>query len=237
MMKVSVIIPVYQDDDELSELLTTLTTLPISEVIIADGETRPPPKHLTLQSPHDIQWLNAPKGRGAQIAAGLDAANHPIVWVLHADSRPMKGSLTEIWRLLSNAKTALVCFPLNFRSSSLSLKFFAQLSRVDSPFTTFGDQGFAFRRTDYQDSEIDLTTFPLLEDIVLRRVLLKKGYARKTTLRLSTSARRFERLGIWRTQIRNLGILLSYWRGVSPVTLYARYYDATPQTIPTSQPS
>jgi len=232
----SVVIPVYRDDAELQSLLRTLTSFPIAEIIIVDSEHRPPPAHIIAQFPKlNIQWCNARRGRGPQIAAGIKAAAQPIVWVLHADNRPTPDCLADISVGFIDPKTALVCFPLAFRTQKLALSLFAFMSRFDSAVTTFGDQGYAFRRADYDKLDIDLSDFPLLEDIVLRKALRGLGKVRKIQNPLLTSARRFDRLGVWRTQIRNIGILLSYWRGASPTTLHTRYYQPTPQTTPMSR--
>jgi len=86
MSDISVIIPTFRDDVELQGLLDALAFLPISEIIVVDGELRPQPAHITFQSPKKtIHWRNAPLGRGAQIAEGIAAAKHPLIWVLHAD--------------------------------------------------------------------------------------------------------------------------------------------------------
>ena len=237
MADISVIIPVYRDDAELAGLLSNLQHSSIHEIIIVDGEDRPLPAHIANHSEQNIVWKTSKRGRGAQIAAGISIATHENIWVLHADCRPAQGSVSEILRLLKKPTTSLACFPLSFRTSSLELSLFAALSKIDSPFTTFGDQGYAFRKADYDRLDIDLSSFPLLEDVALRAAFCRIGRVRKARVTLPTSARRFESLGVWRTQLRNVGILFSYWRGTSPKTLHAQYYNTTRKTAPMSQPS
>jgi len=231
MPEISVVIPVYKDDLELQGLLDALAFLAVKEIIIVDGEVRPQPEHIKCQSPKKIiQWRNAPQGRGSQIAEGIKAASQPIIWVLHADSRPEAKCPAEIITSLANPKTSLSCFPLSFRTSKLALLLFGLISQIDSPFTTFGDQGFAFRAADYDKLNIRLSEYPLLEDVVLRKALRSLGKVQKAQITIQASARRFEALGVWRTQIRNCGILINYWRGKSPAALKAQYYAATRQT-------
>lgn len=237
MAGVSVVIPIYRDDAELADLLRSLRPLSIDEIIIVDGEDRAQPPHLKAYATQEIVWHTAKHGRGAQIAAGISKTSHPNIWVLHADCRPASQSLLEIHSLLKNPKTSLACFPLAFRRPSISLSVFALLSHIDSPLTTFGDQGFAFRKSDYESLDLTLSDYPLLEDVALRRALRRLGHVRKAHIKLPISARRFERLGVWKTQIRNIGILLRYWRGMSPKTLHAQYYQTTRQTVLASQPS
>jgi len=236
MSELSVVIPVYKDDVELRGLLHALRPLTIPEIIIVDGERRAAPMHLKKKFPNmNIHWRTAPRGRGPQVAAGIEAATQPNIWILHADNRPAPDCLPEITAGLAAFKTSLICFPLAFRTRRLTLSLFAFMSRFDSAITTFGDQGYAFRRADYDKLDIDLSEFPLLEDVALRKALRRLGKVRKARIPLLTSARRFDRLGVWQTQIRNLGILVSYWRGVSPAALHAQYYKTTRQTAPKSR--
>ncbi|MEP4052399.1 MAG: glycosyltransferase [Litorimonas sp.] len=235
MEDISVVIPVYRDDDELSGLLRALDDLPVTEIIIVDGEDRSERPLFHSNPTQNIIWQTSKRGRGTQIAAGIAVAISPNIWVLHADCRPVPGSHLEIDRLLADPKTSMTCFPLAFRTGGLSLSLFALLSRIDSPVTTFGDQGFAFRKSDYDGLDLNLSKYPLLEDVALRAACRKLGRIRKARINLPTSARRFESLGIWRTQFRNISILLKYWRGTSPKTLHAEYYQITRQTAPVSR--
>ena len=237
MTGVSVVIPIYRDDAELAGLLHSLKALSIDEIIVVDGERRARPPQFTADTAQTFIWHTAEHGRGAQIAAGISKAAQPNIWVLHADCRPAPRSLLEINALLENPKTSLACFPLAFRKRSISLSIFALMSHIDSALTTFGDQGFAFRKSDYESLDLTLFDYPLLEDVALRRALRRLGRVRKASIKLPTSARRFARLGVWRTQIRNIGILVRYWRGLSPKTLHAQYYQTTRQTVPTFPPS
>lgn len=234
MTGVSVVIPIYRDDAELAGLLRSLKAISIDEIIIVDGEGRARPPQFTADAKQTLVWQTAEHGRGAQIAAGISKATQPNIWVLHADCRPTPQSHLEISRLLKNPKTSLACFPLAFRRRGISLSIFALMSRIDSPLTTFGDQGFAFRKSDYDRLDITLSDYPLLEDVALRFALRRLGHVRKASIKLPTSARRFAKLGVWKTQIRNTGILLSYWRGLSPKALHDQYYQTTRQTVPTS---
>jgi len=231
MPAISVVIPTYRDDAELAGLLSTLSELSVDEVIIVDGENRNRlPETLSGFNDLNIIWQTALRGRGSQIAAGVDVSTHPLVWVLHADCRPTLDCRNDLIRLLEPAKTSLACFPVSFQPQSLALSIFSWLSRFDSSFTTFGDQGFAFRRFDYERLTLRLSDFPLLEDVALRSALKRFGRVKKSKISLPTSARRFDRLGGFRTQFRNAGILFSYWRGTSPKTLYARYYESAQKT-------
>jgi len=229
---ISVIIPIYKDDETLARLLENLQDMNVTDIIIADGQARTefPPflkSHLPSQMRRKITWLAAaPKGRGSQIQAGISRAASDYIWILHADSRLDKYAPQAIRNVLQNPKTSLGTFTLKFDTPKLALSLFAWVSRLDSSLTSFGDQGFFFRRKDYETLGVNLTPYPLLEDVALRRALKTLGSVSRTRAVIITSARRFERRGIWATQFFNAQILWRYMRGETPTALYQDYYNA-----------
>ncbi|WP_427451268.1 glycosyltransferase [Litorimonas sp. WD9-15] len=236
--EISVVIPTYEDDPALANLLLSLSFLDVAEIIVSDGVVREPPQNtLSNSGSIPLTYIPASRGRGSQIAAGIDQANQNTIWVLHTDSVPHTQSVAEIRRLLANQNITLGCFPLRFKDRSFWLKLFSVFSRFESALTTFGDQGYFFRLRNYKALDLNLCTYPLLEDVALRSALKAKGKVRKSSLALTTSARRFKKYGYLRTQVRNLNILLRYKLGEHPAQLYRRYYGTIPQTAPTHPPS
>ena len=220
----------------------------IDEIIIVDGQARRDmPAHLALSLPQSLRakltWLAAaPKGRGTQIQAGILRAKADYIWVLHADSQLDKAAPHEIRRILAHPKISLGTFTLKFNMNGIkkglgALSLFAWVSRMDSALTTFGDQGFFFRRADYAKLGLDLAQYPLLEDVALRRGLKSLGRIRRSAVPITTSARRFAKRGVWKTQIYNMQILWRYMRGESPVILYQDYYQAPPNYYQISKDS
>jgi len=218
---ISVIIPTVQANDVLMALLGQLSEIDIFEIIIIGPEDT----ETAFKFGQNCKWLTAPKGRGSQIQAGLDAALGEILWILHADSVLPAHAISEVSRIAQNPFVAMGCFPLKFNHANLSLKLFAAFSRFPSQLTTFGDQGFFFRRK-FKDGLPDLSPYPLLEDVILLRALRKKGSIVKARYSITTDAKRFKRLGIWRTQWRNAMTLWKFKKGVSAQQLYKDYYEA-----------
>ncbi|MEP1230241.1 MAG: glycosyltransferase family 2 protein [Litorimonas sp.] len=240
---ISVIIPTYKDDRTLAALLQNLHDMDVTEIIIADGEARPElPPNLRAQVSQSLQakttWIAAaPKGRGSQIHTGINYARSDYIWILHADSRLGKTAPNAIRSLLANTRHSLGTFTLKFDSPDRALSLFAWVSRIDCRLTTFGDQGFFFRRKDYIKLGLDLTPYPLLEDVALRSALKTIGRIKRARVPIVTSARRFKRQGIWATQIFNARILWRYMRGDNPTALYQDYYHPSPQVANTQRPS
>lgn len=225
MSAISVIIPVLRDDEILSKLLLHLSDMNISEIVISDAEEQG--KLPNTMMPHDlkVRHIISKPGRGPQIKSGLKHVGSNIVWVLHADSIPHKKGPEFICEAFKNPNIVLTLFSLKFDDTTPLLSLFSWLSKWESPLTTFGDQGYAFRRSDYEALSLDLDHYPLLEDVALRHALKRKGRLMRSDLPIITSARRFKKHGVVKTQFLNAKILWRYFRGEDPQRLYALYYS------------
>ena len=235
---ISVVIPSYRDDIALASLLANLCEHQISEIIISDAELRLTPDFiLDASKTSPIRYIHAPKGRGPQIKRGIEESQEDVIWVLHADSSPHPDSVKDIHGAMSDKTISLGCFPIHFSKTSPLLSCFAFFSKFDTSISSFGDQGFFFRRADYDKLDLDLLDFPLMEDVALRRELRSIGRVHKSKLRLETSARRFQNLGLLKTQAHNSSILFRYWCGENPTDLYQRYYGSIAQITQSRPPS
>ena len=238
--KISVIIPTYKDDAVIESLLKQLDGLDVYEIIVVDGEGRWTPPH-SLANIDKLQWKTAARGRGPQIAHGLACADGDYLWVLHADSQIASNSLDEIKQILSNPKISLGMFRLSFNRPHWAYHLFEYFARFDTPLTSFGDQGFFFRRDDidkiWKRLYNALTQALILEDVTLRNYLKPLGGVKKSPLKIGSLPRRFERRGLWRTQIRNAFILLQAAFGVPLDVLYESYYGAPQKTTPSTATS
>jgi glycosyltransferase involved in cell wall biosynthesis len=221
---ISIIIPVLRDDALLSGLLDRLVPFRVHEIIIADGEQREALPLKIIPNGMSPTHLSCRPGRGPQIKAGLSKAKSDYVWILHADSRPHSESLHFIRETLKIPAHSLAIFSLRFDTPSLLLRLYSWLAKWESPLSTFGDQGFALRRTDYECLSLDLDHYPLLEDVALRQALKRRGRVIRSPLPIMTSARRFQKHGIIKTQLFNFQILCRYFLGQSPASLYKLYY-------------
>jgi len=224
-LPISVVIPNYNDGHRLERLLNQLVKMPFSEILVVDGGSSDASNEIVNRH-SNISWLTSSKGRGRQIHMGIAKAKSGIVWVLHADSEPPKSAQREILRILARENVGFGCFPIRFDSQKRILTAFAWFSRFDHPLTTFGDQGFFFRRADYIKTE-GIEAWPILEDVVLRRQLKGIGgrVVEKSSLEIMTSSRRYKSRGIVKSQLKNLWILLQYFCGVKPAKLYQSYYQ------------
>jgi len=227
--QICIVIPALSITAELKKLIGSLNANIIAQVLVVFPDSVSG-SQFNEKLGVNTQFIYAKRGRGAQIQAGIDRAPGPYILVLHADSALNSHCLEQIPQILSEEGVALGSFQLKIDSQKWVAKLFSSLARIDSVFTTFGDQGFFFRKEDFIRSCPDLGDYPLMEDIVIRRSLRKIGKVRKSKLEITTSAYRFEKQGFWRTQWLNFVTIIRFLRGECPRKLYAEYYDWVPES-------
>ena len=219
---ISVVIPTLNESRHIVGLVNALNRQNVDQIIIADGGSAD--ETLSLVNRLDkVVILQTVCGRGGQIASALEKAHGDIVWILHADCQIPTDAVTRIGEVMRNPKVAMGCFRLAFDHEHPLLSLYGWFSRFETVLTTFGDQGFFMRRKAITDV-VDLAGMKLFEDVVLRKAMRCQGRIYKIPVEIITSARRFHKRGILRTQIMNLGYLIAYMAGACPSRLAERYY-------------
>jgi rSAM/selenodomain-associated transferase 2 len=213
----SVIIPTLNAAAHLPAALVSLG--PVEEIIIADGGSTDGTVQAAVAG--GARVMTAPRGRGSQIAAGIAAAAHDWLLILHADTRLQPG-----WRAAAASvtldKAGYFRFVLDSsdpRARRLE-RMVAWRSRVLG--LPYGDQGLLIHR-DLLAQIGGMRPIPLMEDVDLVRRL---GRRRLVALDADavTSAARWERDGYLRRSARNLCCLALWFAGIPPrwiVRLYA----------------
>lgn len=219
--RIAVVIPVRDERENIVRRLAELKAHGCSEIVVVAGGSTDGTPEIVRQYRH-VTLVETAACRGLQINAGVAATTAPIVVVLHADTTLPESADALIRRSLSDPRVVAGCFRLSFDFHTSLLDLYAFSSRFETRYTTFGDQAFFFRRQAFLDID-GAPEWPLLEDVELRRRLLRRGQFVKIQVPVRTSARRFERLGSLRAQVLNATILVAYELGVSPHRL-ARVY-------------
>jgi rSAM/selenodomain-associated transferase 2 len=224
---VSIIIPVRNDTAALSALLAQLgpqRTDEDIEVVVAyaqgDGVAE-----LRLEHP-DMIWVASAPGRGVQLNAGAARAAGEWLWFVHADSRLPDGWVEAFRNLPASSVEAIggsFRFALESRAWQARVLERGVALRVWWFNLPYGDQGIFVRRAAFL-AVGGFAVIPLMEDVELIDRLKHRGRLRHLTLKLATSARRWESEGWWRRSARNLLTLTRYRLGVSPERLARRYY-------------
>ena len=225
MNKISIIIPMLNEADTISNLLTHLlensSKENISDIIIVDGGSKD--GSLDIVSKYKfVKLFNASKGRAKQMNLGAKHATGSILYFLHADSFPPKNFDTLILNEVKKGNEA-GCFRMKFNSNHWWLKLAGQLTRLSWKACRGGDQSQFITASLFNDIGGFNEDFTIYED----NDLIAKLYDRKQFVViqewLTTSARCYCTNGIWKLQYYYWRIHLKKWMGADANELN-RYY-------------
>jgi len=221
--RVSVLIPVLNDAEALRRLLEWLTPMARAgtEILVIDaGSTDGSLGVATAPCVHSI--LQGVRGRGAQLAHGVQQARGRWLWMLHADSMPDPDCLGYL--LAQDDRPGWGRFAVRLDGGPL-LRLVAALMNVRSCLTGIctGDQGIFVHR-DLLRAAGGMPTQSLMEDIELSRRLKRCCRPHCRRERIGTSARRWRRRGVVRTIVAMWTFRLRYWLGADPERLAREYY-------------
>ncbi len=220
----SIIIPCLNESDVIVDALEALAPLRARgcEVMVIDGGSSDHTVELA-QSRAD-QVLVVQPGRAHQMNAGANAASGEILCFLHADSRLPENADALIINGLSRSRHSWGRFDVRISGSHPLFPMIALLmnwrSRLSGIAT--GDQGLFVTRSLFEAAG----RFPeiaLMEDIALSRQLKTYGAPLCIAHPLTTSGRRWEKHGVWRTIFLMWHLRLAYWLGADPGKLAIRY--------------
>jgi rSAM/selenodomain-associated transferase 2 len=225
---ISIIVPALDEAADIVAALTALQALRAggAELIVVDGGSGD--ATVALATPLADRVVAAPRGRASQMNAGAALAKGAVLLFLHADTRLPDDPLARIAAGLGE-RGAWGRFDVRIAGRSAWLPMVAALMNRRSRLTGIatGDQamfvtGQAFRAVG------GFPDMPLMEDIALSRRLLKLARPACLTARVTTSGRRWESQGVWRTILRMWGLRLRYFLGADPRQL-ARDYGYAPR--------
>ncbi len=219
----SIVMPVL---DEAAGIRATLQALaPLrqrgAEVIIVDGGSSD--TTVALATPWADRVLVAPKGRARQMNAGASQARADVLLFLHADTRlPARADEQVSAAMAGGALWGR--FDVSISGRPFMLIVVAALMNVRSRCTGIatGDQAVFVRRTTFEAVQ-GYPDQPLMEDIELSCRLRRHAAPACLRARVTTSGRRWEARGVWRTIFLMWRLRWRYWRGESPTVLAKAY--------------
>ena len=221
-MQFSIIIPTLNEAEGISAFLTALQPLrSAAEMIVVDGgsvDNTP-----MLASGLVDRVISSAAGRARQMNCGADLATGEILVFLHADTFLPENALQLIAEEISNDKP-WGRFDVYLIGKPLMLKVVATLMNWRSRLTGIatGDQVIFVKREVFfcagQYPEI-----ALMEDITLSKTLKRIAHPICLSAKVTSSGRRWERNGVWKTIILMWWLRWRYAMGADPKTLAELY--------------
>jgi rSAM/selenodomain-associated transferase 2 len=199
----------------------------VREVVIADGGSKD--RTLAIADDAGAEIVNAPRGRGLQLAEGAAAARSDWLLFLHADTVldvQWADAAREHMRSIGHGRRpdTAAAFRFALDDSGAAPRVLERLVALRSRVLRlpFGDQGLLISRRLY-DLAGGFRPLPIMEDVDLVRRL---GRQRITMLspRALTSAERYRSEGYMRRILRNQRCLLLHLAGADPKRI-ARIYE------------
>ena len=218
---VSAVVPVLNDAEPLAVLLEGLTACEGLEVIVVDGGSRDDPAAVCRR--FGVACIAAPRGRAAQLRAGIARARGETIWLLHADAAATAAHFEALLGVAGANVWGRFDVRLAGREPALGVIGWCMNQRSWLAGICTGDQGI-FVGCALLDAVGGVPDQALMEDIELSKRLRRLAHPRRLRMPLPVSARRWERDGILPTVLLMWGLRLRYFLGALPEHLAGRYY-------------
>ncbi len=228
-MSIAVIIPVLDEEETLPSLLKGLLPLGFEEIILVDGHSQDrtievAKTFLETSSHSHCRVVPGPKGRAVQMNAGAALATTDILLFLHADTQLPHNAKIVIQEALSNDHHVGGRFDVRFPQDrsyawviSRMMNYRSRLSGICT-----GDQAMFVRRLVFE-SMGGFANIPLMEDLEFSQRLKREGMVVALKNTVTTSFRRWEQYGPFRTILRMWALRFLYWMGWDPHRLHQYY--------------
>lgn len=224
--ELSIIMPALNEAAGIVAALQPLQALRAHgvELIVVDGGSHD--DTADLARPWADRVLTAPRGRARQMNAGAAVARGRVLLFLHADSRLPDGAKQWVTAAIGDVLAGRLWgrFDVVIAGRSPWLKLIAFMMNWRSRLTGIatGDQAI-FVATAAFHAVGGFPDIPLMEDIALSKALKRLGRPVCLAACVTTSGRRWETHGVWRTILLMWWLRLRYFFGADPTRLALEY--------------
>lgn len=219
----SIVVPVLNEAAEIRRVLEPLQRFraPGVEIIVVDGGSSD--GTADLASPFADRVVTAPRGRARQMNAGAAVAKGAVILFLHADTRLPVSVLDLIDCAIGDgALWGRFDVRIEGRARGLGLVSFMMNWRSRMTGVATGDQGIFVTCEAFAQAG-GFPDLPLMEDVAFSSRM--RAIARPFCIRekVTTSGRRWEKHGLWRTILMMWSLRLRFYFGADPDDLARRY--------------
>jgi len=227
---ISIIIPVLNEAANINRLLAHLieneTGENISEIIVVDGNSQDNTtelvKEFSKNSTIAIRLIQSERGRAKQMNAGANHSKSTILYFLHADSYPPQNFDNLIISEIEKQQLA-GCFKMRFDSNHWWLAIVGWATRFNWKICRGGDQSLFITKALFNEIGGFDQRYTIYEDQILTNQLYKRKQFVVIQHWIVTSARLYEKKGVWNLQYHFLMIHLKKWLGASAEEIYTYY--------------
>ncbi len=229
--KISIIIPVYNEEKTIEKLLSHLQECISgyeSEIVVVDGKSLDKTAEV-VQSCGVRLLISEKKGRAAQMNLGAEQTDGEILYFVHADSIPPISFVDDIYQCFTNGFDA-GCYRFRFNSNHPLLKINSYCTRFDRLMCRGGDQTLFVKRSVFNELGGYKDHYLIMEDFDLIQQLRKNYAFRIMPKDVIVSARKYDNNPYLKVNFINLVIIMMYFFGASQNTMVHAYKELIHKT-------
>ncbi|MBU0909796.1 MAG: TIGR04283 family arsenosugar biosynthesis glycosyltransferase [Proteobacteria bacterium] len=218
----SIIIPALNEAQNITATLRSTETDEYVERVVVDGGSRD--DTVVLARNAGARVILSPPGRARQLNRGAAEAQGEVFLFLHGDTRLPRGYARLVRETMAQRHIVAGAFGLAIDSPQKRFKWVAGAANLRSRFLQFpyGDQAIFLRAALFRELG-GFPEIPVMEDFHLVQLLRRQGRIHILDQQVVTSARRWRRLGFFRTTLINQLMVLGFLLGFSRNFL-AKFY-------------
>lgn len=230
-MKISIIVPIIDEEKILPKFFNQMSELPFHELIMVDGGSSDQTTQIILNyiqqfGNNHVHLVSSNKSRSIQMNKGAEFSSGDVLLFLHADTLISREAFDYLSKLNSNAYF-FGAFQFSINLSDSKYRWLEKMVHLRNILfhLPFGDQGIFVSKITwnllggYQPIE-------LMEDVEFVRRYKKQVEYIYLKHKAITNGRRWEKKGIVRNSGKNLMLQLLFFVGVSPKRLGKWYYES-----------
>ena len=226
-MKISIIIPTYNESENIGKVLDHLykSSSPenIREVIVSDGISDDDTLEIARRKGARI-IDHKHTGRARQMNAGARVAESDLFYFLHADTYPPVGFDRDILDSVNQGFGA-GCFRMKWDMNHPVLNFFAFFTRFNCQWCRGGDQSMFITRALFEKIGGFNDDYRFLEDYEIIPRIKKHAKFRVIQRDIITSARKYRKNGVLRLQLHVAKTYLMRAMGMDVEKVARAYYS------------
>lgn len=231
-MKLAVIIPIYNDDKMIENLLKKLSNFKeIDEIIISKAVDDFEKNEIYEKTYQDIKYklLISKKGRSIQMNTAVKYTDCEILWFIHSDSEFLDYTVDKkIKDLIEKENIECGSLKIKFKPNSITLSLIAYLSNLRAKLfkICFGDQSIFVTKKLFDEIN-GFRDIPIMEDlqffIDIKNHKNNSKYFKLLNNKIISSSRRFKQNGTLKTIFKMHKLKIMYFKGESPEKLNEIY--------------
>jgi rSAM/selenodomain-associated transferase 2 len=223
-MNLSIIIPTYNEEDNIKKTVTFLRRYAVDswiEIIVSDaGSTDKTIQQAKVAGAHAV--VSPGKGRSAQMNYGASLAKGDVLYFVHADCLPPSTFVADLENAISQGYD-MGRYQTEFDSNKLILKLNAWFTRFDLFVCMGGDQTLFMKRSLFEECKGFKGDMKIMEEYEFCERARKIGRYKILKGRVLISARKYKTNSWWRVQLANSKVVRMYKNGASQQDMVQAY--------------